>query len=192
MEVNQGSSETANSTVVKGAYQLYKDLMEKKISVEQVCSSSVIATIKKKVSEKMAELKGRSRTATLWLQYMEMVDILRMFIKAERTANWNLHLQAISYMLPYFAASGHNHYLKCALLYLQSMSQLESSNPEVYGRFMDGFHAVRRSDRYWAGLSTDLIIEQVLMRSLKTSGGLTRGRGMTEQQRLIWLLSTPA
>ena len=51
---------------------------------------------------------------------------------------------------------------------------------------------VRRSDRLWAGLSTDLVIEQVLMRSLKTSGCLTRGRGFTEQQRLIWLLSMPA
>ena len=30
------------------------------------------------------------------------------------------------------------------------------------------------------------------MRSLKTSGGLTRGRGMTERQRVIWLLSMPA
>ena len=29
------------------------------------------------------------------------------------------------------------------------------------------------------------------MRSLKTSGGLTRGRRLTEQQRLIWLLSMP-
>ena len=30
------------------------------------------------------------------------------------------------------------------------------------------------------------------MRNLKTSGGLTRRRGMTEQQRLTWLLSKPA
>ena len=30
------------------------------------------------------------------------------------------------------------------------------------------------------------------MRSIKTSGGLTRGRGITELQRAIWLLSTPA
>ena len=43
-----------------------------------------------------------------------------------------------------------------------------------------------------AQLSIDLIIEQVLMRSLKTSGGLTRGRGLMEQQRLIWILSMPA
>ena len=46
--------------------------------------------------------------------------------------------------------------------------------------------------RYWGGLSTDLVIEQVLMRSLKSQGGLTRGRGMSETQRLIWLLSMPA
>ena len=51
---------------------------------------------------------------------------------------------------------------------------------------------MRRSDRNWAGLSSDLVIEQVLMRSMKTSGGLTRGRGMTEQQRLTWSLSMPA
>ena len=40
-----------------------------------------------------------------WLQYMEMVNILSIFIKAERTANWGLHLQAVSEMLPYLAAS---------------------------------------------------------------------------------------
>ena len=30
------------------------------------------------------------------------------------------------------------------------------------------------------------------MQSIKTHGGLTRGRGMTENQRTVWLLSTPA
>ena len=30
------------------------------------------------------------------------------------------------------------------------------------------------------------------MRSMKTSGGLTRGRGMTEQQSVIWSLAMPA
>ena len=58
--------------------------------------------------------------------------------------------------------------------------------------FQDGLHVIRRSDRYWAGLSSDLVIEQVLMRSIKTIGGLTRGRGMTEQQCVIWSLAMPA
>ena len=45
-------------------------------------------------------------------------------------------------------------------------------------------------DCLWAGLSIDFLIEQVLMRSMKTSRGLTRGWGMTEQQCLTWLLSS--
>ena len=57
---------------------------------------------------------------------------------------------------------------------------------------MCGNHVVRRSDRFWAGLSTDLVIEQVLMRSVKSTGGMTRGRGMSELQRTLWLLSMPA
>ncbi|CAG2217708.1 unnamed protein product [Mytilus edulis] len=50
---------------------------------------------------------------------------------------------------------------------------------------------MRRSDRFWSGLSSDLVIEQVLMRCIKTTGGLTRGRGMTDAQRSLWILSMP-
>ena len=56
-------------------------------------------------------------------------------------------------------------------------------------KFRTGFHAVRRSDRYWAGLWSDLVIEQTLMKSIKTCGGLTRGRGMSENVRQLWVLS---
>ena len=69
------------------------------------------------------------------------------------------------------------------------MSNLQAEHHNVLKHFEEGLHVVRRSDRLWAGLSSDLMIEQALMRSLKTSGGgLTRGRGMMEQQRLQWLL----
>ena len=52
----------------------------------------------------------------------------------------------------------------------------------------DGHHIIRRNDRLWADLSTDLIIYQVLMRNLKATDGLTRGSGMNESARLVWLL----
>jgi hypothetical protein len=72
------------------------------------------------------------------------------------------------------------------------MEDLKGKHPDIYQKFQDGLHVVRRSDRYWGGLSTDLVIEQVLMRSVKTTGGLTRGKGMSETQRLVWLLSMPS
>ena len=96
-----------------------------------------------------------------------------------------LHLKSTSDMLPYLAAAGHNHYTKSCHLYLQRMDKLEDTHPTVYQAFQSGMHVVRRSDRFWAGLSTDLVIEQELMRSLKTSGGLTNGSGMTEAQRSL-------
>jgi len=40
-------------------------------------------------------------------------------------------------------------------------------------------------------LSSDLVIEQTLMRSLKSTGGLTRSSGMTEDIRNLWTLSAP-
>lgn len=113
---------------------------------------------------------------------MNMIDILRSFIRAERTSNWELHLRTLTEMLPYLAAAGHNLYVKCARLYLQEMASLPNDHPDVHEKFMSGYHSVRRSDRFWGGLSTDLIIEQVLMRSVKTSGGLTRGKGINEHQ----------
>ena len=132
-----------------------------------------------------------TRIAMLWLQYLDMVSILQRFIKADRMSNWKLHLQTVQDMLPYFAASGHSLYTKSAYVYLQIMLRLPETHPDAHRKFMEGYHVVRRSDRFWAGLSTDLIIEQVLMRSINTHGGLTRGKGMTENQRLVWILYMP-
>ena len=43
--------------------------------------------------------------------------------------------------------------------------------------------------KFWAGLWPDLVMEQVLMRSLKSRGGLTRGRGMSTSVRMLWVHS---
>ena len=87
-----------------------------------------------------------------------------------------------------FAATGHINYAKSARLYVQNMQKLHVEYPWVYRNFaVNGYHTVRRSDRYWSGLWTDLIIEQVMMRSLKTSGGITRGRGITDSVRQLWI-----
>ena len=78
-------------------------------------------------------------------------------------------------MLPYFAASGHSLYVKSAYVYLQIMLRLPETHPDAHRKFMEGYHVVRRSDMFWARLPTDLVIKLVLMRSIKTHCGLTRG-----------------
>ncbi|KAG1685236.1 hypothetical protein GQR58_009169 [Nymphon striatum] len=70
------------------------------------------------------------------------------------------------------------------------MLELEDTQPDVYNKFLSGLFVVRRSDRFWVGLPTDLVIEQTLMRTIKTTGGLTRG--MDENQRTKRILAMPA
>ena len=171
------------------AKDIYDKAMLSTSSVEDVCSAGVLVRIKDKLDDLKQTMT--TRRAMLWLQYLDMGSILQRFIKAERMANWKLHLQTVQDMLPYLAASGHSLYARSAHVYLQIMLRLPETHPDAHRKFMEGYHVVNPSDRYWAGLSPDLIIEQVFMRSVKTHDGLTRGKWMTENQRVVWVLSMP-
>ena len=92
-------------------------------------------------------------------------------MKAERLGDCKAHLEPLTEMLPYLAASGHNLYTKSVRLYLQKMSELKDTHPDVQQKFDSGHHVARQSDRRWSGLSTDLMIEQVLMKSIVTPSG---------------------
>ena len=64
------------------------------------------------------------------------------------------------------------------------MLRLPIDHPDVQKHFEEGLHVIHRSNEFWSGLSPELAIKQVLMRSLKTNGGLTRGSGFEEQRDL--------
>ena len=118
-------------------------------------NNDIVKYVREKLLEKKTSLSEESKTAELWIQYLKMVNILQTFWKAERTGNWLLHLSVVQEMLPYLAAAGRNLYTKSAYLYLQSMNNLNNTNPTVYDSFVAGNHVVRRSNRAWAGLSSD-------------------------------------
>ena len=59
-------------------------------------------------------------------------------------------MNAITALLNLFATTGHIHYAKSARLCV----------PEML-KFVEGYHTVRKSERQWAGLSTDIVIDHV-------------------------------
>ena len=179
-----------DSDDVQKIHDLYEGIQDNSIQPSDIAESKELLKLEKCILKLKTILAEKSRTAKLWLHYIEYVDTLKLFIQAERTGNWNLHLIAIEQMLNLFAATGHLNYAKSSRLYLQLMRELPTDHPWLYHCFAEqGFHTVRRSNRFWAGLWTDLIIEQVMMRSIKSRGGLTRGRGVTETVRLQWIYS---
>ena len=125
---------------------------------------------------------GVSKTAELWFPFQRMMDLVKLMLYADRTCDWEMHLNVAQKCLPLFASAGHYNYLKSTYHYIQTMANLEKTNPVLYSKFKAGYLVVRRSDKFWSVLGCDLMIEQTLMRSLKTSGGLTRGSEHTSAE----------
>ena len=126
-------AESVNTEVTQSHdFQELADLMNQLLSgetstdaIEQNC------IVSKTLSNVSCEERNISstKTASLWFQYMQMDDLLQKFIKAERLGDWDLHLQSLYEMLPFFAASGHRFYLKSVHIYLQKMTKLPVQHP---------------------------------------------------------------
>ena len=178
-------------SLIERAEDLYTSMLGNVKSRVDVEESDTLTKMNEKIDQKKEELSNRSKTSKLWINYQKMLQLARTLIRTDRTGSWDMHLSALMECLPVFSAAGHYNNLKSSNHYLQNMSQLQSSHPDVHAKFTAGFHVIRRSNQFWAGLSSDLVIEQTLMRSLKSSGGLTHGSGMTEEMRALWTMSKP-
>ena len=152
-------------------------------STSILSSEDLLHEIRDKLNAEKWTLKEH-RIIKHWIKCIEMKGILRMFIKAKRIGDWNWHIQAVQEVLLYFSAAGHNFYTKSAYINLQKMQQLPESHCDIHTGFLNGYHAIDQSDLYWTWTSTYLVIEQVLMRSIKTTWDLTRDRGMADVQCL--------
>ena len=60
-------------------------------SLKDIENSKALVLVKEKM-DLFRESCKKYRTANLWFQYMDMLAILRQFIRAERTGDWRLHL----------------------------------------------------------------------------------------------------
>ena len=68
------------------------------------------------------------------------------------------------------------------------MVDLPLKYPNLHRKYVEhGYFTIRCSDCLWGGLWSDLVIEQVMMMSIKGRGGLTRGRGFSKSARLQWV-----
>ena len=145
MNTDANLSEISDKSGIEKAIHEFDRHIKGDNDLRQVQTDANVQQIRQMIESEFQKLK-KSRTSKIWIQYIEMLDVLRKFVKAERTGNWLLHLQAVADMLPYFAASGHNAYTKSSYIYLSNMSNLKISNPYLYDHFMHGYHCVRRSD----------------------------------------------
>ena len=117
-------------------------------------------------------LPENSRTAKLFIQYIHYINIVKQFVRAGRTENWQNYLMVFRQVLNLFSATAHFQYAKSARIYLQLMDAPPIDFPWLYNLFQQGYYTIRKSDRFCSGLLIDLAIEQSLMRTVKSRKGL--------------------
>lgn len=73
------------------------------------------------------------------------------------------------------------------------MLQLEGQLPPTdYNKFVNqGFFTIRRTEKFWSGIWSDMTIEQTEKKDSKSIGGITHGRGITDSVLGKWILAMP-
>ena len=126
---------------------MIEDAMAGKLNIHEAEQRTVLLKINNTLNARKLHLRTSDRTSALWLQYMDIVDILWRFICAERLGNWHLHLATLQQMLPIFAACSHNNYAKSVWLYLMRMQELEEKLPKLYEQYIEGHHVLRCTEK---------------------------------------------
>lgn len=125
-----------------------------------------------------------SETFKFHSTYCTMVEILLDSIKADRTNDYDLHVQSTRRMLPYFFAMNHHNYTRGVSCYLQDMAKLPT---KVIADLRKGALAVKRSVGTFNSVGCDLALEQTQNRSSAIAGGLI-GITNIENAMQAWLL----
>lgn len=122
--------------------------------------------------DELVKFQQRGSIAKLLVQYLQMMTLVKQFIVAVRMSNWNLHLNTIQKILPYFHASGH-------FLYSQDMLHLKGRMTAEQNEFITTkrYFTIRLSDKFWCDTRLGITIEQLLIRTIKCLSGLTHRRG---------------
>ena len=124
----------------------------------------------------------------MWSTYMNMVEILLDFIRAEKDGNCTLHLEVFAAMLPWLTIYDHTNYARCGPVYLADIKLLEMTAPEVSAEFMQGNFIVKRTKRRFNQVPADQATEWINKTCKMQNGiiGITRDYQNTDKFCVTW------
>ena len=126
------------------------DLLESVQEYDTSCSvdtlTNILAsdTFKRHMDNFVDHIKNENPNIKFWWNYMEMVNILLYFIRAQRDGLWDLHLFSFRKMLPFFFRYDHTNYARWGTVYLAETNRLPE---EIYHEVMNGNFVVKESDK---------------------------------------------
>ncbi|XP_065655139.1 uncharacterized protein LOC136081612 [Hydra vulgaris] len=118
-----------------------------------------------------------------------MVWLMLLILRATRTTNWELHLECVRMMLPWYFAYDRVNYARYLCPYWLEMKAIDSTHQGLLTEFKNNW-TVQRQASFFSAIACDQAIEQTCNRDCKTNGGIT-GNTLNRGAVQRWILSQP-
>jgi len=143
---------------------------------ESIIASEEFRFMAQRLQEYVEHLrKNHGSLSALWIQYLDMVEILLALIRATREGNWGLYLTALRKVIPWCFAYDHMNYARYLTAYYSTMLILKETHPEIHEAFENGEFSVQIGKHNPFGrIPADQTIEETVNRDTQTPGG-TKG-----------------
>lgn len=114
--------------------------------------------------------------SALWMSYVDIVGkVLLGLIRASREGDWLLHMSSVSQMIPWCFAYDKVNYSRYLSVYYGTMSNLETSDPDIFEYFMQGGFSVQLGAHNPFGrIPVDQTTEETVNKDTKTPGGVRK------------------
>ena len=114
---------------------------------------------------------------------------LLMFVCAVRQSDFDLYIEALSYIMPWFFSLNHHNYARWVSVHLRDMTTLGTVHPDVDSEFRCGKFTVNKSNRPFSAIALDQAHEQ-LNALVKGVGGAV---GLMEKPDALlrWMAAGP-
>ncbi|KAK3753947.1 hypothetical protein RRG08_006327 [Elysia crispata] len=133
--------------------------------------------------------KEKSPQFLFWTTCLDLQLLVFSFVRAIRTANFELYVSALNKLVPWFFTFNHTHYARWISVHLRDMMILSEKHPDVYQQFKLGKFVVAKSKNNFSLISVDQGHEQNNA-VLKDDGGII---GLTQDSDALvkWTISGP-
>ena len=124
-----------------------------------------------------------------WLICFRLEMILLVFVRSIREGDFDLFVETLKEMIPWFFALDHVNYARWLPIHLKDMISLETRHPTVHEQFKEGHFVVRKTIHKYSAISLDQAHEQNNA-SVKGMGGAI---GLLTDAAALrrWMISGP-
>ena len=90
-----------------------------------------------------------------WTTVLALELSTLIYVRSLREANFSMHLDALTELVPWFFALDHTNYARWIPVHLRDMAELANKHPDVFTEFSNGHFTVQKTKRTFSAIPLD-------------------------------------